>query len=167
MDISYERWKTNIILPSFDYVSFVAKVQRAKTRKGKDYFVLRATVPKEAAEKMNVKPGDYLFFKARKAEWYHMLDWRQMETTWRMLPSEIRNQAILEGLPFPGLPDQAPRLEYLLERCIRALLESGETGSTSPTTNQIPSIISSPAEGQVATPYLEGLDNRNRNMSKE
>ena len=158
--LSHEYWRTNIILPSFNYVSFVAKIQKAKTRKGKDYFVLRATVPKDVAERINAKPGDYLFFKARKAEWYHMLDWRQMETTWRMLPSEIKNQAILEGLPYPGLPSQMPRFENLSELCLRLrrLFESS-VGSTSSTTD-----IVRTAERLVATTCVEALSAKNTSL---
>jgi len=79
-------------------VPFVAKLQKAKTRKNKDYFVLRATVPKEIAEKIGVKPGDFLFFRAKKAKWYHMLNWEAMENTWNMLPGEVKNKVITDGL---------------------------------------------------------------------
>ena len=79
-------------------VPFVAKIQKAKTRKNKDYFVFRTTVPKEIAMKIGVKAGDYLFFRAKKAQWYHMLDWGTMENTLKMLPDEIRNRIAMDGL---------------------------------------------------------------------
>ena len=82
--------------PSF--VTFVAKTQKAKTRKNKNYFVLRATVPKEVAEKLAVKAGDYLLFRTKKAQWYHLLEWDKMASTWNMLPDEIRQQIISDGL---------------------------------------------------------------------
>jgi hypothetical protein len=93
-------------IPDRSFVTFVAKIQKAKTRKAKEYFVLRATVPKDVAEKIDAKPGDYLFFKTKKAEWYHMLNWKEMDKTWQMLPDEIRNQAIMDGLQYPGAANQ-------------------------------------------------------------
>ena len=84
-------------------VPFVAKLQKAKTRKNKNYYVLRATIPKEVSEKIGANAGDYLFFKAKKAEWYHMLDWNEMSRTWQMLPDDIRNKLILDGLYGQGL----------------------------------------------------------------
>jgi len=104
--VSYEYERENMralfILSDPSVATFVAKIQKAKTRKDKDYFVLRATVPKDVAKKIDIKPGDYLFFRVKKAEWYHMLDWEKMETTWRMLPDGIKYQAIREGVPYPS-----------------------------------------------------------------
>ena len=79
------------------YVSFIAKAQKSKTRKGKEYFVLRLTIPKETTEQLDVEPDDYLFLKAKKAKWYHMLDWAQMKETWEMLPEEIQREVPLSG----------------------------------------------------------------------
>ena len=122
-----ESVRAHFIFPDPSFATFVAKIQKAKTRKDKDYFVLRATVPKDVAKKIDIKPGDYLFFRVKKAEWYHMLDWEKMETTWRMLPPEIRNQAILEGIPYPEATDQTATLRA----------QEGETlGATSPTNPQ-------------------------------
>jgi hypothetical protein len=86
------------------YEPFVAKLQKAKTRKNKEYFVLRASVPKDAAEKMKVGPGDYVFFRAKKAQWFHMLDWRQMKSTWNLLPEDVRQEVYLAGLVQPQIP---------------------------------------------------------------
>jgi hypothetical protein len=86
-----------------NYVSFVAKVQRAKTRRDKEYFILRVTIPKQVAKQMGVQPGDYLLLRVKKAMWYHMLDWKEMEATWRMLPEEIKREIILAGLPNPSI----------------------------------------------------------------
>lgn len=105
-----ERCKVVMYLPDTSFVSFVAKLQKAKTRKNKEYFVLRATLPKEVAEKVDAKAGDYLFFRTKKAQWYHMLDWRTMETTWNMLPTEIRNRAIMDGLSNVGATQIASTL---------------------------------------------------------
>jgi hypothetical protein len=92
------------IFPDPSYASFVAKAQKAKTRKGKDYFVLRVTIPKEIADEIEAGPEDYLVLRAKKAEWYHMVDWTEMENTWNMLPPEIKRGVTLSGLPTPNLP---------------------------------------------------------------
>lgn len=91
------------ITPDPDAVPFVAKVQKSKTRKGKDYFVFRTTIPKEIANKIDIKGGDYIFFRAKKAQWYHMLDWDKMENTWKMLPAPIRDKVIYDGFCDPKL----------------------------------------------------------------
>lgn len=90
--------------PDPGYVPFVAKLQKAKTRKGKDYFVLRVIIPKDAAKKIDAKPNEYVFFRAKKAMWYHMMDWNQMAATWQMLPNEIQKEVISSGLPNPSYP---------------------------------------------------------------
>jgi hypothetical protein len=104
--LSMERYKVVVYIPDPSFVTFVAKIQKAKTRKNKDYFVLRTTVPKNIAEKIDAKAGDYLFFKTKKALWYHMLNWEAMEGTWKMLPDEIRNQIIMDRLFNQGNPSQ-------------------------------------------------------------
>lgn len=91
------------VLPDPDAVAFVAKVQKAKTRKNKDYFVLRTTIPKEISEKIGAKAGEYLFFRAKKAQWYHMLNWETMDNTWAMLPQEIQTRLTLDGLRSQGV----------------------------------------------------------------
>lgn len=90
------------VIPDPGYEPFVAKVQKVRTRKNKDYFVHRVSVPKEVAQKLDAKTGDYLFFRTKKAEWYHMLDWRQMGEAWRMLPPHIQTEIVLAGLPNPS-----------------------------------------------------------------
>jgi hypothetical protein len=107
--VAYEAFACKIlkVMPDQESVPFVAKIQKAKTRKNKDYFVLRATLPKGVAEKIGAKAGDYLFFKAKKAQWYHMLDWEAMENTWRMLPDDFKNRVIMDGLynqPYLDIP---------------------------------------------------------------
>ncbi len=93
--------RTIRILPDPSFVSFVAKAQKAKTRKGKEYFVLRVTIPREAAKEMEVGPDDYLVFRAKRAQWYHMINWSEMSTTWRMLPAEVKREVTITGLPNP------------------------------------------------------------------
>jgi hypothetical protein len=97
------------VVPDSESVPFVAKMQKAKTRKNKDYFVLRATIPKEVVQKIDVKPGEFLFFRAKKAQWYHMMDWQSMRNTWVMLPQEIRDRVMIDGLY-----GQAPSCESVL-----------------------------------------------------
>ncbi len=91
-------------------IPFVAKLQKARTRKNKNYFILRTTIPKNVTERIGAKAGDYLFFKAKKAEWYHMLDWNEMSRTWQMLPDEIRNRLMFDGLYGQGLTCQPDML---------------------------------------------------------
>jgi hypothetical protein len=102
-----ERATLSYIIPEPDYVSFVSKMQKVKTRRDKDYFIFRVTVPKDAAEKSGVQPGEFLLFKAKKAEWYDMLDWSQMQEAWQRLPQETRNRIVLSGLPYPGMVPMA------------------------------------------------------------
>jgi len=106
MSAEYGYCKVVTFTPDPSYVGFVAKIQKAKTRKNKDYYILRTTVPKEVAEKMGVEPGDFLFFKAKKAQWYHMLDWEAMENTWRMLPQDVQNRVLMDGLYGQGVLSQ-------------------------------------------------------------
>ena len=46
-------------------------------------------------------------FRAKKAQWYHMLDWGKMENTWKMLPNDVRNRIIFDGLYYHGTLNQA------------------------------------------------------------
>jgi hypothetical protein len=103
--------EAEVYISDTECVPFVAKMQKAKTRKDKDYFVLRATVPKDVVKKINAKPGDYLFFRAKKAQWYHMLDWTKMESTWRMLPIDVKRRVVLDGLYCQGAPGQPMSLD--------------------------------------------------------
>jgi hypothetical protein len=104
--VSAEYCKVVKIVPDPSFVTFVAKLQKAKTRKDKDYYILRTTVPKEIAEEIDAMPGDFLFFKAKKAQWYHMLDWETMQNTWRMLPTEIKQKVVMDGLYGQGVSNQ-------------------------------------------------------------
>lgn len=104
-ECAYQRKIT--VVPDKESVPFVAKIQKARTRKNKDYFVLRTTIPKDVSEKIGVKAGEFLFFRAKKAQWYHMLDWKMMKDTWAMLPENIRGRVILDGLYGQGLVNQS------------------------------------------------------------
>jgi hypothetical protein len=104
--VEYEAYACKIwVISDSESVPFVSKIQKAKTRKNKNYFVLRTTLPKEIAGKIGAKAGDYLFFKAKKAQWYHMLDWNVMENTWKMLPDYFKNRIIMDGLHIQSLPN--------------------------------------------------------------
>jgi len=98
-----QRAALSYIVPERDYMSFVSKIQKVRTRRDKDYFIFRVTVPKDVAEKTGVQAGEFLLFKAKKAEWYHMLDWSQMQEAWQRLPQETQNRIVLSGLPYPGI----------------------------------------------------------------
>jgi|GEM_PF-2433836 hypothetical protein len=105
--VEYEAFafRTVKIIPDYDSVPFVAKIQKAKTRKNKNYYVLRTTLPKEIAEKIGAKEGDYLFFRAKKAQWYHMLDWESMDNTWKLLPDDFKNRIAMDGLHIQRIPN--------------------------------------------------------------
>jgi hypothetical protein len=80
---------------------FVAKTVKVKNSKVKDYFLYRMTIPKEVAEKMELGASDHLLLKAKKAEWYHLLDWSQMDKGWDMLSDKAKGEILSLGLPAP------------------------------------------------------------------
>lgn len=118
-----QRTVTVVVDPSYE--PFVGKLQKAKTRKNKEYFVLRVSVPKRVAENLKAGPGDYLFFRTKKAEWFHMLDWDQMKNTWNMLPGEVKQEVYLSGLVQPPVPE-------LGSTSGAGSLLNAQAGSTSP-----------------------------------
>jgi hypothetical protein len=85
-------------------VPFVAKTHFVRTRKGKDYTVIRLTVPKKAAQEMGLKEEDYMFLQGRVAEWYDMIDWNKMQETWARLPAGVQQQILTSGLGPSGIP---------------------------------------------------------------
>jgi hypothetical protein len=85
-------------------VPFVARVSKVKTRRkdGKDYFTFRINIPHEISERLNLNNGDYLFTPAAtKAKWFHMLNWKEMNMTWSMLPQQLKNEIKTSGLETP------------------------------------------------------------------
>lgn len=95
-EIVYAR--ETVQVPSGKLVPFVARVHRVRTRKGREYSVLRMTVPKEAGQALNVETNEFLFVMAQKAQWYHMIDWTQMPEAWARLPQEMQGLLQLYGL---------------------------------------------------------------------
>jgi hypothetical protein len=91
-------------------VPFVAKISKIKTRakKDKDYFVFRVNIPKEAARELSLTEDDFVFFRAMKAKWYHMLDWKEMQRTWQMLPDSLKSEIESSGLGIPSENDILP-----------------------------------------------------------
>jgi hypothetical protein len=82
-------------------IQFVAKVSKVKsrTKNDKEYFTFRLNIPNELARKLNLDTSDYLFVKsAMKAKWYHMLNWKEMEKTWSMLPQKIQQEIQSSGM---------------------------------------------------------------------
>jgi hypothetical protein len=85
-------------------ISFTAKASKVKTRtsEGKDYFVYRVNIPKEATDGLTLsEKEEYLFFKAMKAQWYQMLDWKEMPKTWEKLPEPVKKDIEDSGLYAP------------------------------------------------------------------
>lgn len=94
-------------------VAFTAKVKKIKTHKDKDYFVFRITMPKDEAEKLEMKDEDYLLIIAQKAKWYHMLKWDQLPDTWSLLPEEVQREVKELHMPTPKV--------WTVERGLKAL----------------------------------------------
>lgn len=80
--------------------SFTVKVSKIKNNKDKNYYVHRINIPSDVIEdlKLNLDQDEYLFLQAKKAEWYHLLDWSTMNTTWDKLPNKVKNEIISDGL---------------------------------------------------------------------
>lgn len=91
-EVLYAR-ETVDLLPG-KLIPFVAKVHRVRTRRGKDYSVLRMTIPKSVRESVGIEHNEFLFLLAQKAEWYHMIDWDKAPEAWARLPQQTR--AILQ-----------------------------------------------------------------------
>ncbi|MDG6940283.1 MAG: hypothetical protein JRN39_07780 [Nitrososphaerota archaeon] len=49
-------------------ISFMAKIRKVHTRKGKSYFIYRLTVPKRIPEHLSVRDGDVLLVTVKKAD---------------------------------------------------------------------------------------------------
>lgn len=101
--------------PQPQHVQFVGKVTRVKTRtKGrKDYYSYRMSIPVKIAQKLQLSSDDdYLFIReATKAQWYHMLNWQEMGSTWNMLPPALKQEIRISGvdtLSRPVLPFVEP-----------------------------------------------------------
>jgi hypothetical protein len=82
-------------------LAFVAKPIRVRTRKGRNYHVLRVTIPKVVAERLNLGTDDYLLLRAKVAQWFHLPDWTEMPEIWRRLPREIQSEIVRSNLPHP------------------------------------------------------------------
>lgn len=123
VSFAYERVGMKMYIPDHGYENFVGKLQKTKTRKGKDYFISRITVPKEIVNEIDVGPDDYVFFKVKKAEWFHMLEWDKIASTWEMLPNDIKGKIIMDGL----LP---PMSELMIPDMLKDAL--GFSGATNP-----------------------------------
>jgi len=95
---SYTR--VRFVMPD-DSVSFVAKPVKVRTRKGKDYHVLRVTIPKDVAKSLAVSEGDFLLLRAKVAQWFHLLDWSEMPDVWQRLPLGLQTEVIRSNLPHP------------------------------------------------------------------
>lgn len=85
-----------------DSIAFLAKPVKVRTRKGKNYFVMRVTIPKDVCEKLAAREGDFLHVRARIAPWYLMVNWEVYPDAWRGLPAELKGLVAQSGLPFPA-----------------------------------------------------------------
>ncbi|BCU66601.1 hypothetical protein HS7_00380 [Sulfolobales archaeon HS-7] len=74
-------------------VVFVSKVSVTRSKKnGKEYITYRLTIPMEKAKELGLNNGDYLLVKAKKAKWYHLLNWEEMKNVYNMLPEEVKKE---------------------------------------------------------------------------
>ena len=78
--------------------NFVSKIGKIKNNKEKEYYVYRINIPSNITKDLDLKQDDHIFIKAKKAEWYHMLDWSTMSKTWSKLPANIQKIIIEDGL---------------------------------------------------------------------
>jgi len=106
--VAYARFTIPIQLP--ELVPFVAKVHRVRTRRGKEYTILRMTLPKDVGEKLGVSGNDFLFALAQKAQWFHMIDWSQMSEAWGVMPPELKAVLVHYGLVTASGFSEAPAI---------------------------------------------------------
>jgi hypothetical protein len=94
----------NIINTYYDHnniimtINFVSRVSKIKNSKAKEYYVHRINIPSYVTKDLDLKIDDHIFIQAKKAEWYHMLEWDTMAKTWNKLPPNIKKQIIEDGL---------------------------------------------------------------------
>jgi hypothetical protein len=79
--------------------TFTAKVKKVRNSRNPKYRVYRMVVPHEYAERLGLEDEDYVLVTMQKAEWYHLLDWREMEEAWLKLPDDIKVRLKHSGLP--------------------------------------------------------------------
>lgn len=68
------------------FTSFTSRIRNIGFHKKASYLV--ATIPKEVVEEMDLKDGEYLLLLARKAKWYDLLNWDEMEALQERLRGE-------------------------------------------------------------------------------
>ncbi|MGC8696672.1 MAG: hypothetical protein C0167_00820 [Nitrososphaera sp.] len=72
---------------------FVAKVSASRTKvNGRTYEAYRLTVPRDAADRMEVKEDDYLVVMAKKARWYHLIKWDEDSLNDAELSDDIKRE---------------------------------------------------------------------------
>ncbi|MFZ0891012.1 MAG: hypothetical protein WB778_09110 [Thermoplasmata archaeon] len=83
-------------------IAFVAKPIRVRTRKGKDYHVIRITVPKSVIERLNPESDDYLFLRVKIAQWFQMVNWANLPKVWRKLPHALQREVLASNVFSPS-----------------------------------------------------------------
>ncbi len=94
---------------------FVAKVNRIINDKANNYCIHRINIPSNVVKELHLEKEDFLLFKVKKAEWYDMLDWTEMKTTWNKLPSEIKKKIQEDGI-FDGGIQFKPKKNTIQKR---------------------------------------------------
>lgn len=119
---------------------FVAKVNRIINDKTNNYYIHRINIPSDVVEELKLGKEDFLLFKAKKAEWYDMLDWSEMKTTWDKLPKEIKEKIQEDGI-FDGSDQFKPRQKH--------------KEKTNVTNSSAPSSVTEPLVRSTATSGVE------------
>lgn len=123
---------------------FVAKVNRIINDKKNNYCIHRINIPANVVEKLNLGKEEFLLFKAKKAEWYDMLDWSEMKVTWDKLPQEIKQKISEDGI-FDGTEKFRTRKQE-------------ETPITSYTVTPMTEFPMSPTSSQIESKRLLGYE---------
>jgi len=79
-------YEITIVNCCFGHDDIFGKSQEDKEQKGKDYFVSRLNIPLDVSKALGIEDNDYLLINAEKAEWYHLLDWKDMKSLGEIAP---------------------------------------------------------------------------------
>ena len=74
-------------------VVIVANVSVIESRKtARSTIPIRITVPTDKARELVLREGDHLLIRARKAKWFHLLDWHEMRDVYEIFSRKIRRE---------------------------------------------------------------------------
>ena len=86
---------------------FIVKVKKQDYSDRKNaFYEMRAVVPLNVVKGLGLKELDYVIVTAKRAEWFHVVDWLADPIAFDKLPQDIKQKIIESGLPYPKDPDQ-------------------------------------------------------------